>query len=301
MIGVYGGNGFIGRHIIERLARRDIRIRAVSRRFDPSFRAKWEHVVDFVDADFRDSLSMVASLQDVDTVIQLISSSSPGMGNKLIVEDIQDNVIPHVEFVRNAIDAGVRRYVFFSSGGTVYGPDAPVPTSELAQTNPINSHGLTKLMIEKYLQMFGVVDGLNYTILRVSNPYGPGQIFNKGQGLIPAVLHRHREGKPIAIIGDGSSERDFIYIGDVLDAVEVLLSTDAADREILNIGSNRGYSVLELIGTLEREMGITFTREMLPARKTDVARSILDNSKARQLLNWNPRTSLTEGIRQLLR
>jgi UDP-glucose 4-epimerase len=299
MIGIYGGNGFIGQHIVRRLVRAGVPVRVVSRRFDSAFRDELAHAVEFVEADFRDSLAMMASLQDIDTVVQLISSSSPGMGNQLAVADIQDNVVPHVAFIQNAISAGVKKYVFFSSGGTVYGPNERPPTPESAGTRPISSHGMTKLMIEKYLQMFGHVDGLNYTILRVSNPYGPGQLFRKGQGLIPAVLHRYREGRPITIIGDGRNERDFIYIDDLVDAVESVVNSPAVDGEILNIGSGIGHSVLDVIDTLERELGITFLRETVPARKTDVPRSILDISKARRLLGWNPRTSLAEGIRHL--
>ena len=301
MIGIYGGNGFIGQHIVRRLARGGRKVRVVARRFDPGFRDEWAQTVDFVEADFRNSLAMMASLQDVDTVVQLISSSSPGMGNQLAVADIQDNIVPHVAFIQNAIGAGVKKYVFFSSGGTIYGPDVPVPTSEEAHTRPISSHGMTKLVIEKYLQMFGHVDGLNYTILRVSNPYGPGQIFRKGQGLIPAVLQRYREGRPITIIGDGRNERDFIYIDDLVDAVETVIASEATNRETLNIGSGTGHSVLDVIDTLERELGITFARATLPARKTDVPRNILDISKARRLLGWAPRTSLAEGIQRLAR
>ena len=158
---------------------------------------------------------------------------------------------------------------------------------------------MTKLVIEKYLQMFGYVEGLNYVILRVSNPFGPGQLFRKGQGLIPAVLQRYREGKPIAIFGDGSNERDYIYIDDLVDAVETVILSGRVNRDVLNIGSGRGASVLEVLDALERELGITFIRTFQPARSTDVPRSILNIDKARRLLNWSPKTTLAVGIRAL--
>ena len=297
MIGIYGAGGFIGRHMVRRLAGRGLPVRAVSRRFDSDFRASWETRADMVEADFSHSMSMLSTLDGVDTVIQLISSSSPGMGNRLLVEDIKENVIPHISFIQNAIDRGVKKYVFVSSGGTVYGPDAPVPTPETAHTNPINSHGMTKLTIEKYLQMFGRVDGLNYVILRVSNPYGPGQMFRKGQGLIPAVVQRHRDGKPIQIIGDGTAERDYLYIDDLAAAIEKVIENDAIQNEIFNIGSGRGASVLDVIAALEEVMGEPFTREFLPARATDVPKSILDISKARAALDWSPKTTLHDGLR----
>lgn len=299
MIGVYGANGFIGRHVVERLAEGGAMVRAVSRSFDPEFRLKWKDQVEFVDADFRDAIAMSASLVGVDSVIQLVSSSSPGLGNRLLVADIEENVIPHVSFIQSAVATGVQRYVFLSSGGTIYGPKAPVPTSEGAHTNPINSHGMTKLTIEKYLQMFGRVDGLNYTILRVSNPYGPGQTFRKGQGLIPAVLQRHREGKPVQIFGDGSSQRDYIYISDLIDAVEKVVASDALNQQILNIGKGEGRSIMEVLGAIEQTLGETLDKEFRPSRGTDVDRSILDITKARQVLNWSPDTPFAEGIKRM--
>ena len=298
MIAIYGANGFIGRNLVRRLAEK-VSIRAVSRGFDEDFYSEFRSRVEIREGDFGSAISMLSSLSDVDTVIQLISSSSPGMGNRVLVDDIRENVIPHVSFIQNAIAAGVRRYIFVSSGGTVYGPNAPVPTAETAHTNPINSHGMTKLMIEKYLQMFSRVDGLEHVILRVSNPYGPGQTFRKGQGLIPAILQRHREGRPIQVFGDGSSERDYIYIDDLTAAVEKVVTCPAAGNEVLNIGKGEGRAILEVIETLEAVLGVRFEKEFLPDRNTDVSRSILDVSKARQLLSWSPDISLEEGVARM--
>ena len=115
------------------------------------------------------------------------------MKNDHEIADIAENVIPHVQFLKSCVQAGVKRYIFLSSGGTVYGPGAPTPTPETSQTNPISSHGLTKLVVEKYIQMHGHVDGLEYIILRVANPFGPGQEFRKGQGLIAAILDHWRK------------------------------------------------------------------------------------------------------------
>ena len=121
MIGIDGANGFIGRHIVRRLARQGQPVRAVARRFDPAFREEWAHAVDFVEADFRDTLAMAASLQGITSVVQLISSSSPGMGNQLAVMDIQDNVVPQVAFIQNALAAGVGQYVSSPRGGPSMG------------------------------------------------------------------------------------------------------------------------------------------------------------------------------------
>lgn len=301
MIGIFGANGFIGRHLIARLAKQRETVRAVSRHLGADLRDRYPVGVNFVEADLRDSLAMASSLQGVETVVQLVSTSSPGLQNRYNVSDIRDNVIPHVEFIESAINAGVKKYVFLSSGGTVYGPKGRTPIPEHAPTNPICSHGLTKLTIEKYLQMHGHVDGLNYVILRIANPFGPGQTFRKGQGLIPAVLARHAQGQPVQIIGDGSSQRDYIFIGDVIDAVMTAIETDAARQSIVNIGSGQARSVLEVIDTMEAILGVRFQREYLGPRRSDVEISVLDINHARHLLGWAPKTGFSEGLEKTLR
>lgn len=295
MIGIYGSNGFLGRHLVRRLAGEGAPVRAVSRRHDERFVLSYDGQVEFFEADLTDSLAMAASLQDVDTVVQLISTSTPGLRNEHVVADIEENVIPHVIFLRSCVQAGVKRYVFLSSGGTVYGPGAEVPTPETAPTKPICSHGLTKLMVEKYIQMHGHLDGLQYVILRLANPFGPGQEFRKGQGLIPAILDRCRKGQPVRVYGRGEARRDYIYIDDVIDAIVAALELSDAQL-VLNIGSGETRSVLEVVDAIESVICRTITREYLEARNTDVQISSLDTMRAQAVLGWHPRTQFQDGI-----
>lgn len=299
MIGVYGANGFIGRHVVTRLAKNGHKVRAISRRFDRDFLQGLPENVDAIEADFSNSMAMLASLQDINAVVQLISSSSPSMGNRMLIEDIRENVIPHVSFLQSTVEIGIDKFVFISSGGTVYGVGAPVPTPETAHTNPLNSHGMTKLMIEKYIQMFSRVNELNYVILRVSNPFGPGQSFRKGQGLIAAALQRHREGRAIQIFGNGKSQRDYIYISDLVDAIETTVTRTDLHNQTLNIAKGEGRSVLEVLAAIETTLGVELAKEFIPARRTDVDVSILDISKARRLLSWSPDTPFQAGIEMM--
>jgi UDP-glucose 4-epimerase len=298
MIGVYGADGFIGRHLMRRLIERGLPVRAVSRRFERDFADEVEDLADLVAADLSQPLAMASSLQDVSTVVQLMSSSSPGLKNDHAVADITENVVPHVEFLQNCLRAGVKRYIFLSSGGTVYGPGAPVPTPETAPTNPISSHGLTKLFVEKYIQMHGHVDGLEYIILRVANPFGPGQTFRKGQGLVPAIIERWQKGQPVRIFGDGAARRDYIFISDVIDAIEAAITVRGTPRHILNIGSGETRSVNEVVEAIESAGGITMAREYVAARSTDVDVACLDISQARAVLGWAPRTDFRQGMKQ---
>ena len=297
MIAVYGANGFIGRHLVLRLIGAGHSVRAVSRRFDPEFDAEIKRKSDIVVADLGQPLAMASSLQDVSTVVQLVSSSSPGLRNDHAMADITENLVPHVEFLQTCARAGVKRYIFLSSGGTVYGPGASVPTPETAPTNPINSHGLTKLFVEKYIQMHGHMDGLEYFILRVANPFGPGQIFRKGQGLVPAIIDRWQKQQPVRIFGTGEARRDFIYIDDVIDAIEAAIGLPGSPQLVLNIGGGETKSVNEVVDAIEAAAGAIFQREYVPSRSTDVDISGLDISLAHQTLRWVPRTDFREAMR----
>lgn len=300
MIGVYGADGFIGRHLVRRLIGQGSQVRAVSRRFDREYSDEIEGKADIVAADLSQPLAMASSLQDVNTVVQLMSSSSPGLRNDHAVADIAENVVPHVEFLENCLSAGVKRYVFISSGGTVYGPNAPVPTPETAPTNPISSHGLTKLVVEKYIQMHGHVDGLEYVILRVANPYGPGQTFRKGQGLVPAIIDRWQKKQPVRIFGDGAARRDYIFIDDVIDAIEAATAMPGRPQLILNVGSGETRSINEVVEAVEAATGVALKREYVAARSTDVDVAYLDITRAKEVLNWAPRTQFHQGMEQTI-
>lgn len=300
MIGIYGANGFIGRHLMRRLSAENRLVRAVSRRFDNGIASEYGSNVDWYEADFRQPLDMVASLQGIETVVQLISNSSPGLGNANVIADINDNVVPHAEFLQSCVNAGIRRYIFVSSGGTVYGPDAPVPTPETSPCNPISSHGITKLFVEKYIKMHGHVSGLDFSILRLSNPYGPGQVYKKGQGLIPAILQQHKMGKSVQIFGGGTARRDYIYIDDVIDALVCVIDKTSATQSVLNIGSGISRSVLEVIEAIERVHGIKFRTENVSDRPTDVSESRLDIAEATKVLGWQPNTEFEEGLAKLI-
>lgn len=298
MLGIFGANGFMGRHAVRWLATRGMRVRAVSRRFDARFLDRCPGPVELVEADIRDRRATAAALRGIDAVVQLVSAASPAAENRRAVLDIRENVIPHVALMQAAVDAGVRRYVFVSSGGTIYGPGSPTPTPEHAPTHPVCSYGLTKLTIENYLRMHGAVAGLETVVLRVANTFGPGQACRRGQGLIPAVLDRVAQGLPVRIIGDGGTVRDYVFVEDVAEALESALERPQAVGGTFNVGSGRGHSVNDVVASLERILGARIAREHLPARRTDVDVSILDITAAELRLGWRPRTSFGDGLRR---
>jgi UDP-glucose 4-epimerase len=296
MYGIFGANGFIGQHVVARLVAEGAPIRAVSRQFDPAFEDAFRGRVDFVTADIRDPFACLPALEGLTAVLQLISTSSPGLRNDYLEQDILDNVIPQIRSARDCIAAGVRRHVFISSGGTVYGPPRQIPIPEDHPLDPLSSHGLTKLTTEKCLGLLAHTRGLEPVILRVSNPFGPAQRFRKGQGLIPAILERHRKGLAVQIFGDGSARRDYVFIEDVVEAICLALRRPEARDGIFNIGSGEGRSVLEILAAIEVRLGVRLAREHIAARGSDVEVNVLDIARAREVLRWTPRTPFARGM-----
>lgn len=298
MIGIFGANGFIGRHLTTRLVAEDRSVVTVARSYEQPPGAGERLRV--VTADLRDQDAIARSLDGVGTVVQLMGSSTPAQGNARTVEDIENNVIPHVQFLNQCVEAGVQRFVFLSSGGSVYGPVGSSPVPESAVTNPISSHGVTKLMVEKFIGLHAQLDGLDHVILRVANPFGPGQVVRHGQGLIPALLGRFRAGLPVTIVGDGSAERDYIYIDDVVEAIVAAIDLTGRPRETVNVGTGISRSVIAIVRAIESAANLRFDVEWSPARPSDVPSIALDVTRARTVLGWEPRVDFTDGLRRTL-
>lgn len=298
MIGVFGANGFIGKHVTRDLVAGGHEVVAVARQFDPGME---ELGARCVRGDLRNAQEMDDALEGVESVVQLMGTSTPAQGNARSTEHIDHDVIPHVDFLNRCVASGVRRFVFASSGGTVYGPsDGHRLTPETAATNPISSHGVTKLMVEHFIKLHGHLDGLEFVILRIANPFGPGQVFRRGQGLIPALMDRYEQGRPITVYGDGSAARDYLYIDDLVRAVRLAVEHDSPEPMVLNVGSGESHSVLEVIRSIEEVAGISFEINFAPARETDVDSVALDIGQIGRKLGWKPEIHLVEGLRRTL-
>jgi UDP-glucose 4-epimerase len=208
---------------------------------------------------------------------------------------VQSNLVGTLQLLHAMVAHNVRRIVFISSGGTVYGIPKYLPIDEGHPTDPLVSYGITKLAIEKYLSLFERMHGLKAITLRVANPYGERQRIETAQGAVGVFLHRALTGKAIEIWGDGSVTRDYIHISDVTEAFLQAIQYSGS-RSVFNISSGSGISLNELIIMLEEALGKTIERCYLPARPFDVPVSVLSNELARAELHWVPSTSMREGI-----
>lgn len=293
---VLGAGGFLGSNLCRRLAQQGHYVRAFGR--SKTFPDALEGC-EWIAGDFADSARVSSAINDCEVVFHFVTATTPASANVDKVTDLNANAIHTLHLLEVCRVTEVRRMVFVSSGGTVYGIPNQVPTPETAATNPITAYGISKLAIEKYLGLYEYLYGLEYRVLRVANPYGPYQIARKNQGVISAFLHRALAGKSIEMWGDGSVVRDYVFIDDVVEALMLAASHEGSSR-IFNIGSGEGRSLNDIVVAMERLLGKKIWVDYRPGRPVDVPVSVLDATLAYKELGWQAHTSLGEGLRNTL-
>jgi UDP-glucose 4-epimerase len=290
---VVGGGGFIGGHLVERLLAGGHAVRVYGR--NPGRFGGTPEEAEFVEGELGNHGLIRAAVDGVDTVFHFVSTTIPKTSNDDPVYDVRSNLVDALVLLDACVDAGVRKVVFASSGGTVYGVPETLPITEEHPTDPITSYGIVKLAVEKYLGLFHHLHGLDYAALRISNPYGPWQDPAGQQGAVGVFLERIRTGRPITIWGDGLVVRDYLYVSDLVDALELAAVTETG-RKVFNVGSGRGVSLNGLVTLMEEVVAREPEVEYLPARSLDVPTNVLDVSGTRKDLGWSPRTELPEGL-----
>ena len=297
---VLGGGGFIGSHISDRLLSLGHEVRIFERprvlpyrQFSAHERLEWRP------GDFQSAADVRGAVEGCDVVFHLVSTTLPRNSNDDPVYDVESNIVGTLRLLDSAVRCGVRKIVFISSGGTIYGIPRQLPVEESHPTEPLVSYGICKLAIEKYLYLYHCLHGLEYAVLRVANPYGERQRVDTAQGAVAVFLSKALAGESIEIWGDGTVTRDYIYIEDVVDAF-MLAMDHAGDPRVFNIGSGEGRSLNELSLALDELLGRPVPRRYVAARKFDVPVSVLSVSRAREILGWRPRFSFHEGLRRTL-
>lgn len=290
---VIGGCGFIGSHVVDTLLEHGVDVRVVDRRPE-AFRAPLPSV-DYVMCDLGDTAQIYEALSGVDAVVHLASTTVPGTSNLDPVADISGNLITTVRLLEVMRSAGVRKMIYLSSGGTVYGVPQSDPMPETHPKCPISSYGIVKVAIENYLFMEHKLHGLQHVVLRASNPYGPRQGHTGVQGIIGTHLWRLSRGQHIEIWGDGSIVRDFIHVADLAELCFTALMSDAHGN--FNAGSGEGTSIAQVVDCICKTVGGNIEPVYKPTRNFDVPRVILDVGKAREELGWAAKTSLEEGLK----
>jgi UDP-glucose 4-epimerase len=220
--------------------------------------------------------------------------------------DAQVNVLGLLNLLEGARAGGVRRVVFASSGGTVYGDGASAPTPETAPKLPASPYGTAKLTSEYYLATFAQLFGLEAVALRYSNVYGPRQNPHGEAGVVAIFGKRLQAGEPITIYGNGQQTRDLVYVEDVaaanlLAAERPLPALSSLDARAYNIGTGVETSVNRLAELLAAAAGRSAEIRRAPARAGEIQRSALNVHKAGRELGWHPQVPLPEGLARTLR
>ena len=293
---VLGAGGFIGANLCRSLLGQVGALRAFGRRNAFPIQSR---DCEWITGDFADPHALASAISRSDVVFHLVNATTPAEANLDKVAELNANVANTLRLLDICRATGVQRVVFVSSGGTIYGMPTEIPTPETAPTNPITAYGISKLAIEKYLGLYEYLDGLEYRVLRVANPFGPFQRNLKNQGVIGAFLHKALAGKSIEIWGDGNVVRDYIYIDDVVDAL-IRAATHGGAGRIFNIGSGEGRSLNDLVSTIGRLLNIDLPIEYRSARPVDVPVSILNTSFAAKDLNWRAYTNFEDGLRNTI-
>lgn len=291
---VLGGRGFLGRHLSEQLLREGASIRIFDRPGVSSAALEGDsRRVEVIQGDFVEGHGLAQALHGVDLVYHLVSTTVPSGSNANPVEDVNSNLIGTLRLLDMMRCSGVKRIVYASSGGTVYGNPQSLPVPEAHPLRPISSYGIVKVAVENYLHLQSELNGLTANILRISNPYGMYQNRVGAQGVIATFIRKMMNNEPIEIWGDGSVVRDYIYATDVARAL--LLAGQRPQSGVFNIGSGTGHSINDVMQVIREQTGLHGEVRYLPGRRFDVQRTYLDIARARIELGWEPRYSLEEG------
>jgi UDP-glucose 4-epimerase len=291
---VLGGGGFIGTHLCRGLLQRGAVVEGFGRRqaFPAALRGvKW------TSGEFTDRAALARVVEGQEIVFLMLGGSMPEGSNKDPVADLMSSTVATLHLLELCRASAVRKLVFVSSGGTVYGIPQQTPIPESARTDPISAYGISKLATEKYLHLYWYLHGLDYAVLRVANPFGPYQIPGRRQGVVAALLHRVLQDQPVEIWGDGRVVRDFLYVGDVVEAL-IAVSGYAGEQRVFNVGCGVGRSILAVIEDIGKTLGRTSVRKLhKPGRATDVPVNVLDITRIRQELGWAPTTAWDDALR----
>ena len=289
---VTGGAGFIGSNLVDALIARGDSVDIVDnlssgKRENVNEQARL-HVL-----DIREPLEDLFAELRPDVCFHLAAQADVRVSVERPDYAADVNVIGTVHVLEAARSTGAR-VVFSSTGGAIYG-ECEEPADEASERRPLAPYGTAKLAGEEYLLTYQRLHGMANVALRFGNVFGPRQDPHGEAGVVAIFLGRLRDGETCLIFGDGTQERDYVFVGDVVSA---LMAAAEVEGGIFNVGTGRASSVLELYDLCRKVAGSELEARLAPARPGELQRSVLDISKAADELGWRPETSLEEGLRQ---
>ncbi|WP_455392801.1 NAD-dependent epimerase/dehydratase family protein [[Eubacterium] cellulosolvens] len=294
---VFGGHGFIGNHLVMRLLRAGHELKVFDIAAGELDFGSNDNLPIQITGDFLDYDAVNNAMKGMDYAFHYISVTLPWTS---ISEPIKEakNLNGTLNILESAVENNITKLIYPSSGGTIYGEPEQLPVPEGHPLRPIIPYAITKATIENLMEFYYNQFGLDYTVLRISNPYGPGQRPKTGFGVIPTFYEEIKNDKPPVIFGDGTNQRDYLYISDVLEANIMAMGTQHKSR-IYNVGSGVGVSLNQLVELMSKVTGKDVKPQYTAARKQDISKVYLDTTLIKQELGWHPQVDLETGLRKM--
>ena len=293
---VTGGAGFIGSHIVDSLVdeHKVIILDDLSTGFEHNVSSKARLVIgsttdkELVQSIFADNV--------IDYVIHLAAQIDVRKSTEGPVFDAQTNILGSLEVINASITSSVKKIIYISTGGAVYGEPEYLPADEKHPVNPLCPYGISKHTIEHYLYYYAWEKNLKYTVLRLPNIYGPRQNPEGEAGVVAIFVNLLKAGKNPVLFGFGKATRDYVYVGDVVSAA--ISAINNGDQEIINLGWGKEIAVQEILDEISKAMGVCVNPQYADLRPGEIDSISLDAKKAKELLNWEPKVELSEGIKK---
>ena len=298
---VTGGAGFIGSHLVEELLKHNVKVLVV----DNLLTGKKSNIdkLDNVEKIY-DDLGSDVSLRAIETFnpdvcFHLAAQSSVVISVEDPLLDFEHNLLQPIKLLQKLIDTDCKKFVFSSSGGTIFGEPNVIPTSEKDYAGePVSPYGVAKKKLNDFIKLMLQEKNMSYSILNLANVYGPRQDPHGEAGVMSIFTGKMLNNETPIVYGDGNQTRDYIFVTDVVSAL--IKSSETDDNLFLNIGTSKETSVNELVSIIRSITSWEGEPDYKPQREGELLRSVLNNEKAKKSLNWEPEYNLNRGIEELV-
>ncbi|MFN0118614.1 MAG: NAD-dependent epimerase/dehydratase family protein [Elusimicrobiota bacterium] len=295
---VTGGAGFIGSHVVDAYINAGHKVIIVDDGSTGNFKQINKKAI-FYNCDIRNKAKLAQLFSKYKFNVVNHHAAQIDVRKSVLnpLHDADINIIGLLNLLDVAVKNKVEKFIFSSSGGTIYG-ETPKPALETSPEIPLSPYGVAKLSSEKYIQAFSALFNIKYTIFRYSNVYGPRQNPHGEAGVVAIFSSRLLKNEPLKIFGSGNQTRDFVYVGDVARAN--LLALRKGNNQIINIGIGKKVSVNELFNLMAEIIGYQQKPVHAKARLGELQDSVLNYNKAKRVLGWKPKYQIKEGLAETI-